>query len=102
MAPSSSPTAAPAARARREKPAREQLLREAAAAEAVGGLWSQAQAAAVVDVSVSYLRASDCPKALLPGHGAKGKPVVRYRPADVRAWVESCTARATEPQRKAG
>jgi hypothetical protein len=51
-------------------------------------LWKQKRAAMVLDVSVSWLRASDCPKYLLPGNGPGRKRVVRYKPEEVRAWVE--------------
>lgn len=49
-------------------------------------LWTQPEAAQYLAVSVAYLRASTCPKVLLPA--ARGqKPLVRYCPADVLAWV---------------
>jgi hypothetical protein len=52
------------------------------------GLWTQAEAAEYLCVSQRYLRASSCPKILLPGTGMRGKPLVRYSPADVRGWAE--------------
>jgi hypothetical protein len=59
------------------------------------GLWTQKEAAAYLGVSVSYLRASDCPKALLPSHGGRNaRPIVRYRRREVEAWLEHWTARA--------
>lgn len=49
-------------------------------------LIAQREAAAYLGVSVSYLRASSCPKLLLPGTGPRGKPLVRYRLSDLDAW----------------
>ncbi len=63
-------------------------------------LWSQKEAAYHLGISVSYLRASVCPKVLLPGNGPKAKPIVRYRARDVEAWAETWTARATHPTRR--
>jgi hypothetical protein len=51
-------------------------------------LWTQREAATYVGVSQRYLRASSCPKKLLPGTGAKGRPLVRYDPAEVCRWVQ--------------
>lgn len=61
-------------------------------------LWTQREAAAFLGVTPRYLRDSTCPKLLLPGNGPKGQPLVRYEPAEVRAWARSwhtgtCTAR---------
>ena len=50
-------------------------------------LWTQAEAAEYLCVSQRYLRASSCPKILLPGTGTRGKPLVRYSAADVRGWA---------------
>jgi hypothetical protein len=50
---------------------------------------TQKQAAEVLQVSVSYLRASSCPKVLLPGNGRRGKPLVRYRVSDLVSWADS-------------
>jgi len=50
-------------------------------------LWTQAEAARYLHVSPRYLRASSCPKVLLPGTGARGRALVRYDPARVRAWA---------------
>jgi hypothetical protein len=61
-------------------------------ADMVPVLLTQKQAAAMLAVSVSYLRASSCPKVLLPSGGKVGKPVVRYQRQDVLAW---CLARRT-------
>jgi len=58
------------------------------ATDEVGRLWTQAEAAAYLHVSRRYLRASACPKILLPGTGTRGKPLIRYDPADVRTWAE--------------
>ena len=48
---------------------------------------TQKEAAAWLKVSPSYLRASGCPKVLLPGHGPHGKPLVRYLRQDVTRWA---------------
>lgn len=53
-------------------------------------LLRQREAAALLSVSVAWLRASSCPKYLLQGNGPKRKPVVRYRREDVLRWRESC------------
>lgn len=53
------------------------------------GLWTQREAARYLNVSARYLRESGCPKVLLPGNGPKGQPLVRYRPADVEAWLQA-------------
>jgi hypothetical protein len=47
---------------------------------------TQREAATLLRVSVSYLRASSCPKHLLPGNGKRGRPLVRYRREEVLAW----------------
>lgn len=63
-------------------------------------LLTQKEAAAMLRVGVSYLRASDCPKVLLPP--ARGRrPLVRYRRTDVLAWADGWATRATVPQRRA-
>lgn len=45
------------------------------------------EAALVLRVSKSYLRASDCPKVLLPPNRGK-RPLVRYRRSQILAWSE--------------
>jgi hypothetical protein len=52
-------------------------------------LWTQREAAAYLGVTGRFLRDSTCPKMLLPGNGEKGQPIVRYAPAEVRAWARS-------------
>ena len=65
-------------------------------------LWTQAEAAYYLGVSARYLRESDCPKVLLPGNGAKGQPLVRYEPGDVKAWKDRLnTKRVGRPTRAA-
>jgi hypothetical protein len=59
-------------------------------------LMTQRESAAYLDVSVSYLRASSCPKLLLPGTGPRGKPLVRYRLSDLDAWTGSYRLRARD------
>ena len=49
-------------------------------------LWTQREAAGYLRVSVAYLRASSCPKVLLPPVRGR-KPLVRYDPVDVREWT---------------
>ena len=56
-------------------------------------LLRQREAALYCGVSVSYLRASRCPKVLLPGHGPKGRPVVRYDPDALDRWLGEHTVR---------
>lgn len=56
-------------------------------------LMTQREAADLLRVSVSYLRASDCPKVLLPSNGKRA--LVRYRQSEVLAWLEKWTARST-------
>jgi hypothetical protein len=51
--------------------------------------WTQTEAAEFLQVSTRWLRASSCPKVLLPGHGEKSKPMLRYEPAAVRTWALS-------------
>jgi hypothetical protein len=49
-------------------------------------LVTQKQMAEAMKVSPSYLRASDCPKVLLPGNGKAKKSLVRYDPEEVAKW----------------
>lgn len=56
---------------------------------------TQKEAARLLRVSVSYLRASSCPKHLLPGNGRKGKEMVRYRRDEVLAWGSARTLALT-------
>jgi hypothetical protein len=67
------------------------------AAEALPSELTQKEAARVLRVSVSYLRASSCPKHLLPGNGPHGRPLVRYLRDEVLAWS---MARALAPVRR--
>ena len=50
-------------------------------------LWTQKDAADFCHVSPRYLRASSCPKLLLPSTGRAGKPLVRYNSTAVREWA---------------
>jgi hypothetical protein len=50
---------------------------------------TQKEAATLLAVSPRYLRASSCPKILLPGLGKAGKPMVRYDRTAVLAWRDS-------------
>jgi hypothetical protein len=56
-------------------------------AEMSDQLLRQRQAAGLLNVSVSYLRASTCPKRLLPSNGAGRKPMVRYLRSEVLGWA---------------
>ena len=47
-------------------------------------LLRQRDAAALLAVSVAWLRASSCPKVLLPGNATR--PVVRYKRSAVLRW----------------
>jgi hypothetical protein len=58
-------------------------------------LLTQREAAAMLRVSVAWLRASECPKVLLPGNGPKRRPVVRYRESEINGWAEKRTKRST-------
>lgn len=55
----------------------------------------QREAAKLAKVGVSYLRASDCPKVLLPPNRGK-RPLVRYRKFAVLTWALSYEVTATE------
>lgn len=63
-------------------------------------LITQSEAAKALSVSATYLRHSDCPKVLLPGNGAHGKPLVRYRLSEVLAWAETWRVARSEPARR--
>ena len=53
-------------------------------------LLRQPEAAEYLGVSVRYLRQrTDVPVILLPGHGDKGRPLLRYRRRDLDAWIET-------------
>jgi hypothetical protein len=58
-------------------------------------LLTQSEAAKLLKVSVSYLRASDCPKILLPSAGGK-RPLVRYRKSALLAWATHWEVSVTE------
>jgi hypothetical protein len=58
---------------------------------------TQQEAARLLRVSVSYLRASSCPKHLLPGNGPRGRPLVRYLRDELLAWG---SARTLSPARR--
>lgn len=63
--------------------------------EALPEEMTQREAARLLRVSVSFLRASSCPKCLLPGNGPRGRPLVRYLRSEVLAWG---SARALRPE----
>lgn len=50
-------------------------------------LLRQREAANLLGVSVSYLRASTCPRVLLPSNGRGSKPFLRYRATELLAWA---------------
>lgn len=69
------------------KKSRVELLQEAALLAQLGGEWEVAHAAAFCTVSESFIYRSDCPR--IEKHGqrdVKGKPMVRFNPADVKQW----------------
>lgn len=59
------------------------------------GLWTRSQCAAWMKVSVRWLQDSDCPVKRLPSGGRMGKPLIRYDPEEVRAWVDARSAGLT-------
>lgn len=60
---------------------------------------TQKEAAATLRVSVAWLRASECPKVLLPGNGPKRRPLVRYRMSDIQAWSAQRQVKRSPMQR---
>ena len=50
-------------------------------------LLRQPDAARLLGVSVSYLRASTCPKRFLPSNGRGKKPLVRYLHSELLEWA---------------
>lgn len=58
-------------------------------------LMTQKEAAALLKVSRSWLRASECPKVLLPGNGPKRRNLVHYRMSDIERWAEERTRKST-------
>jgi hypothetical protein len=58
---------------------------------------TQREAARLLRVSVSYLRASSCPKHNLPGNGPRGRPLVRYLRDELLTWG---SARALSSSRR--
>ena len=54
-----------------------------------GKLWTQKEASEYLSVSCRYLRNTSCPRVELPGNGRKGRPVIRYSPAEVAAWAQA-------------
>ena len=62
----------------------------------IGGLpavLTQREAADLLRVSTSYLRASSCPKHLLPGNGPRGRALVRYLRDEVLSWARPAQSR---------
>lgn len=51
-------------------------------------LWTSEQAALYLSVSERYLRDSSCPRVRLPGNGSGEQAVVRFDPAEVKAWEQ--------------
>lgn len=56
-------------------------------------LLTQREAAALLRVSVRYLRDSHCPKVLLPGAKGTSRKLVRYSRDAVLAWAGARTVR---------
>ena len=59
---------------------------------------TQREAARLLRVSASYLRASSCPKHLLPGNGPRGRPLVRYLRDEIFTWA--CTRSLSQHLRR--
>lgn len=85
------------------------MIREPRLESSVGQaerLWTQREASSFLGVTPRYLRDSSCPKMLLPGNGVKHQPLVRYDPAEVRAWARSwhtgTNARISPERQRAG
>ena len=72
------------------------LLREAQALEAMGGDWEIQHVVAFCGVSETTIRRSQMERIEREGaRGVKGKPMIYFKPAAVRAWNEKRT-RKTE------
>jgi hypothetical protein len=61
---------------------------------------TQKAAAALLSVSVSWLRASTAPRLLLPGHGPIGCPVLRYPRQALLEWAGIGRATAQQDARE--
>jgi len=66
-------------------------------------LWTKRELAAYLGVTVRAVERMPIPRVALPGRGKK--PIVRYDPAQVRAWVDAMRSRPfpiTTAARKVG
>lgn len=63
----------------------------------MGELLTQKEAARYLGVSVRYLQQrAEVRRTLLPGHGPTRRPLIRYRRADLDAWVQA----VNDPKRR--
>jgi hypothetical protein len=63
---------------------------------------TQRAAARLLGVSVSFLRASSCPRLEIPGNGPRRKPLVRYFREDVLVWARRVVTQEAPQGAKAG
>ena len=78
---------------KREK-SRAEWLEEAILLEQLGAEWTVGHVAAFCTVSTSFIMRSACPKIEKSGvRDVKGKRMIRFEPAEVRAWNSGRTLR---------
>jgi hypothetical protein len=65
-----------------------------------GALWSRRQLAEYLGVTVRAVQRMPIPRLTLPGRGKK--PIVRYDPQQVHAWLDARRSRPVVDARKAG
>lgn len=76
------------------KRTRTDWLQEALLLEQLRAEWTVAHVAAFCTVSTSFIMRSECPKIEKEGvRGVKGKRMIRFDPAAVRAWNNGRTRR---------
>jgi hypothetical protein len=63
-------------------------------------LLTSREAARATHLSAGFLRASNCPKVLIKGHGRTSKSVVRYEPAELVKWIRAQSVKASHSQRR--
>jgi hypothetical protein len=73
------------------------LLSEAQAIERDGGYWKAEHVAAVLNVSVASVRRMSIPRAHLDTVRNTDRPLPRFVPSEVRAWVK---ARSSHREKK--
>lgn len=62
--------------------------------------WSKRELAEYLGVTVRAVERMSIPRVTLPGRGTR--PIVRYDPAQVRAWVDARRSRPIASIQKAG